>query len=206
VSKVIKLPIKNAGKFDLKPVVKLRKTDSSDQGQLNIFEVEREGRVVDLHRDSGFFDSALRVHEKDPDKAREMYTKAIAQGDHVSDAYCNLAIIESQLGNIAKAIDAFTRSLESDPRHFESHYNVANIYADAGNHELAVVHYEVAREINPTDPNIHYNLALVLALCERYDEALKSLDTYFKLSESGNSDEDAQKLKALLRTSSRSAN
>lgn len=206
MSKIIKLPIRNAGKFDLKPV-KRSKEKPEDSGQLDLFEQGPKGKVVELRPESGTFGAALNLHESNPAQAIAMYKRAIDLGDHVADAYCNLAILESNAGNIAKAINGFTKSLESEPRHFEAHFNLANLYADAGNLDLSIVHYEVAAELASDDPNIFYNLALVHALKEDYQKALEELDKYFALTEGADVHEEANKLKALLkRSTSRSAN
>lgn len=200
MAKVIKLPFKSSGRFDLKPVRKTRAARLEERGQLNIFQSQKETRILSINKEAENFESALRLHDTDNARAAELYRNAIEVGDHVSDAYCNLGILESQKGNESVAIDCFTQALEKDPRHYEAHFNLANIYADAGNLKLAKLHYEVAREVNDEDPNLHYNLAIVLASLELYELALKSLRIYFTLSNSGR-DQDAEKFMVLLENS-----
>jgi len=205
MAKVIKFPFKTSGRFDLKPVRKKRTSKLEQHGQLNIFEKDKKARIVSINKNSGSFEAALNSHDINATEASELYKKAIEKGDHVSDAYCNLGILESQGGNVSLAIDCFTSSLEKDPRHYEAHFNLANIYADAGNLKLAKLHYEIAREVNEEDPNLHYNLAIVLASSEFYNPALEALQTYFKLS--GNvADHDAEKLMILLKNSVKQTN
>ena len=100
------------------------------------------------------------MDERHDDRAEELYRRAIAEGDLVADAYCNLGIIASQAGRIAKAFDCFTKSLEHHSRHFESHYNLGNLYLEGDNLRLAKMHYELAAKINPTFPNLYFNLGL----------------------------------------------
>ena len=159
MAKVIKLPFKSTGRFDLKPVRKKRAAKLEEHGQLNIFQQRERARVVSINEKSGSFESALRLHDQNIEEASNLYRKAIENGDHEADAYCNLGILESQKGNESAAIDCFTKALEKDPRHYEAQFNLANIYADAGNLKLAKLHYEVAREISDEDPNLHYKLA-----------------------------------------------
>ena len=200
MAKVIKFPFKSSGRFDLKPVRKRRASKLEEHGQLNIFQRTDKTRIVSINKGSGTFESALRVHDSNLEEASALYKEAIEKGDHLSDAYCNLGILESQKGNETAAIDCFTKALEQDPRHYEAQFNLANIYADAGNLKLAKLHYEIAREISDEDPNLHYNLAIVLASAEFYDQALNSLKMYFNLNEAGR-DTDAEKFMILLENS-----
>ena len=79
----------------------------------------------------------MLLDEREDRRAADSYRRAIAEGDCPADAYCNLGIIESKAGRMAKAFDCFTKSLEHDPRHFESHYNLGNLYFEEDNLRLA---------------------------------------------------------------------
>ena len=176
MAKVIQFPSPNPEKFGFKPVRKKKHTDTPPpkQGQLNLF---AGGKMVSLNQLSPF-EEALMLDEQGNEKAKEIYTKAIQQGDSVADAYCNLGILESEQKNFTKAIDCFTRGLKEDPRHFEAHYNLANLYAEVGNIPLAKLHYQMSIEIEPTFPNSHFNLGLTLAMNKEIDEAVQALLTY----------------------------
>ena len=115
-------------------------------------------------------------------RAEKLYRKAIAEGDHVSDAYCNLGIIESKAGRTAKAFDCFTKALEYDSRHFEAHYNLGNLYFEADNLRLAKMHYELAAEIRSDFPSLHFNIGLVLALMGERKAAITAFDKYRLMS------------------------
>ncbi len=110
--------------------------------------------------------------------AEELYRQAIAQGDLVADAYCNLGILESQAGRLTKAFDCFAQALEQDARHFEAHYNLGNLYFDGNDLRLARMHYELAAEIDPAFPNLYYNLGLVLALSGEKKAAIDAFARY----------------------------
>ena len=120
------------------------------------------------------FEEALLLDERGDCRAANAYGRAIAEGDLVADAYCNLGIMESKAGRMAKAFDCFTKSLEHNPRHFESHYNLGNLYFEGDNLRLARMHYELAAEINPTFPNLYFNLGLVLALLGEHNAAIEA--------------------------------
>jgi len=72
----------------------------------------------------------LLLHEQGDTQAVEFYREAIAAGDNIAEAYCNLGIIDLDRGNMVGALDNFTQSLKHDPRHVEAHYNLANLYYD----------------------------------------------------------------------------
>lgn len=177
MAKVIQFPSPAPEKFGFKLVRKKGKVRKSKPGQLDLFS---EGRVVNLHQLSRF-DEALLLDDRGDKKAKEVYLKAIEEGDAVADAYCNLGILESHEGNFSKAVDCFTNCLKENPRHIEAHYNLANLYAEAGNLGLAKLHYNISIELDPYFPNSHFNLGLTLAMNKEIDQAILSMQAYCRL-------------------------
>src|SRR5260221_2311770 len=177
MAKVIQFPTPGLEKFGFKPVRKKGEDNKIKPAQLDLFSA---GKVVSLHKLSRV-EEALMLDDLGDKKAKEVYQKAIAEGDSVADAYCNLGILESQEGNISKAIDCFTKCLKENPRHFEAHYNLANLYAEVGNLALAKVHYGISIEIEPHFPNSHFNLGLTFAMNKEVEEAIQSLKAYCRL-------------------------
>jgi tetratricopeptide (TPR) repeat protein len=177
MAKVIAFPTPGPEKFGFKPVKKKKLNDFEKQGQLNLFS---GGKVVSLNRLSPF-EEALLLDDQHDSRAKELYLKAIEQGDSIADAYCNLGILESEEKNYTKAIDCFTLSLKEDPRHYEAHYNLANLYAEIGNLPLAKIHYQLSITIEPEFPNSHFNLGLTLAMSKEGAEAIQSLNAYKQL-------------------------
>src|SRR5215471_1102232 len=98
----------------------LRQIEAELQGQLNLFRHE-QAKVVRLLTP---FEEALLIHDQegDSERAAEFYREAIAEGENVADAYCNLGIIELKRGGEARALDCFSLALKDDPRHVEAHY------------------------------------------------------------------------------------
>jgi tetratricopeptide (TPR) repeat protein len=162
-----------------------RKKDASitpsvpTKAQLNLF---TGGKVLRLNPLSAFEEALLVDDHGDTRSAKLQYLKAIQEGDSVADAYCNLGILETQEGNVSKAIDYFTQSLKHDPRHYESHYNLANLYAEVGNYGLAKIHYQIAIEIEPEFANSYFNLGLALALNKEFSEAVRLLKKYRQMT------------------------
>lgn len=189
MAKVIKLPVPTPEKFGPERVRKKRTEKGKVPGQLDLF---TSGRIIRLHQLTSFEEGLLLDDSGDKKGARSAYLKAIEDCECISDAYCNLGILESQEGNIAKAIDCFTKCLKEDPRHHEAHYNLANLYAEVGNFALAKVHYEIAIEIEPSFVNSYFNLGLTLAMTRQFKDAVRVLDQYKRLSppEAGKQAED----------------
>jgi tetratricopeptide (TPR) repeat protein len=161
-----------------------KKNDNEGQekpkrNQLNLF---TGAKIIRLNQLSEFEEALLLDDQGDLKAARQHYLKAIAEGDSISDAYCNLGILEWQDGNITKAIDCFTNSLKHQPRHYEAHYNLANLYAEVGNFNLAKIHYQISIELEPEFSNCYFNLGLTLAMNKEFKEAVKILSTYRNLT------------------------
>lgn len=179
MAKVVKFPTPSPAKFGLQKVRKQRGKCVEKPGQLNLF---TGGKVVRLNQLSLFEEALLLDDNGDRIAAKNLYNKAIEANDCMPDAYCNLGIIESLEGNIAKAINCFTRCLKNEPRHYEAHYNLANLYSEISNFPLAKAHYEIAIELEPSFPNSYFNLGLSLAMNKEYKEAVVALIQYKDLA------------------------
>jgi Flp pilus assembly protein TadD len=175
MAQIIKLPAQ-AAKFDYKRV-KGRRRIADNPNQLSLFP-PTIAKILTLAPGQSVFEQALALDERGDARAEELYRQAIAEGDCVADAYCNLGILQSRQGNAAKAVDSFTTSLKHNPRHFEAHFNLGNLYFDVDNFRLAQIHFQIAAEIDPVFPNVYFNLALVQALNNDFAAAVVSVTTY----------------------------
>ena len=155
----------------------IKQIEAELQGQMSLFRPEG-GQIARLLTP---FEEALLLHEQGDMQALEFYGEAIAAGDNVAEAYCNLGIIELEQGNRIGALDNFTQSLKHDPRHVEAHYNLANLYYDAGDFPLARLHYEAATQIEPNFSLVYYNLALVYHRLANVAGAREALHKYKEL-------------------------
>src|ERR1044071_9882676 len=115
----------------------IRQIEAELQGQLSLFRAAEQAKVARLLTP---FEEALLLHDTNDPKAADSYLEAINEGDNVAEAYCNLGIINKDLGNVSKALDNFTLALKHEPRHVEAHYNLGNLYFDAGELPLARLH------------------------------------------------------------------
>lgn len=170
----------------------LKQIESELQGQLSLFRpvASQVARLLTP------FEEALLLHEQGDAAAAEFYTQAIAEGDNVAEAFCNLGIIDLDRGNVIGALDHFTQSLKHDPRHVEAHYNLGNLYYDAGDFPLARLHYEAAAQIEPNFSLVYYNLALVYHRLTDVAAATGALQKYKELEPS---DEEIELVDQLLK-------
>jgi len=177
MGKILQFSTKQQSKFGLERV----KHGTDNANQTSLFS-SGSGPILTLPSHFGSFAEALLLDDRNDSRAEKLYREAVAESDHVSDAYCNLGIIESKAGRTAKAFDCFTKALEYDPRHFEAHYNLGNLYFEADNLRLAKMHYELAAEIRSDFPSLHFNIGLVLALMGERQAAINAFDKYRMLS------------------------
>src|SRR5882672_3019642 len=166
----------------------IRQIEAELQGQLNLFRGFEVGKLARLLTP---FEEALLLHEQGDPKAVESYVEAISDGDNLPEAYCNLGIINKDLGDVGKALDNFTLSLKHEPRHVEAHYNLGNLYFDAGELSLARLHYEAAAQIEPGFSLVYFNLALVHHKLGDLTRALSALETYKQLRQPDDEEIDA---------------
>jgi len=198
MAQIIKFPAP-ASKFGYKRARKHARA-ADPPNQLQLFPAPRAA-ILSFSPAGSAFEQALALDERDEDRAAELYQLAIAEQDCVADAHCNLGIIHSRQGRMAKAIDSFTLALQHQPRHLEAHFNLGNIYFDLKEYRLAQVHYQVATELDPSFPNAYFNLALVLAINHDLASAVTALTTYQELApipEGRKADELLQSLKKTL--------
>src|SRR6266436_6774457 len=144
----------------------IRQIEAELQGQLHLFRGAECTRVSRLLTP---FEEALLLHEQGDVKAAESYQEAISDGDNVAEAYCNLGIINLDLGQRSKALDDFS---------------------------LARLHYEAAAQIESGFSLVYFNLALVYHRIGDLASALSALERYKQLSPD---DEEIEAVDQLLK-------
>ena len=172
----------------------IRQIEAELQGQLSLFRGPEVSRVAHLRTP---FEEALLLDDQNDPKAIESYLEAISDGDNVAEAYCNLGIINKDLGNVGKALDNFTLALKHEPRHVEAHYNLGNLYFDAGQLPLARLHYEAAAQIEPRFSLVYFNLALAHFKLNDLTAALAAIANYTELRQPD--DEETEAINQLLK-------
>lgn len=183
MARVVQFPVNPPAKLGPKKANRKKKPNLEDYGQMNLFDqLDDQTPVLSLPKSNSFFEEALQLDEQGNPEAERYYLLAIENSESAEDALCNLGILKSVQGDLAKSIDYLTQCLKVNPRHFEAHYNLGNVYSDLGNLELAKVHYELSTQIEPHYPNSYYNLGLVLVSMKKYKEAIRVINTYVSLA------------------------
>lgn len=157
------------------------------EGQMNMFDTGapgtgRLGDVVPLPLQTGLFETAIMLDDRNDPRAEEMYRRAAEAGDYPADAWCNLGVLMSLKREMDQAFDCFAQSLSIEPRHAESHYNIGNLYFEYGDFKLARMHYEKAIECDSELASAYFNLGLVTALTEDYKTAFDALSHYKRIA------------------------
>ncbi len=175
-----------------------------NEGQMTLFggaPSRREpGKVVPLPLQMSPFDAALMLDEQGDERAEEIYTKAIENGDRTADAWCNLGVLKSIEGDLDCAFDCFAQSLATTPRHAESHYNIANLYFEIGDLLLARTHSRIALDVDREFTNAWFNYGLVTALAEDYQTAFEALNHYKQLAPGAEGESIADELIGYIQT------
>jgi len=191
-----KRPLDNVIRFPVEAVTRLgfqraergnsRTVKMEDEGQMTLFGEPAArpvpGKVVPLPLQLSSFEEALMLDEQGDERAEDIYTRAIEEGDRVADAWCNLGVMRSVEGDLDSAFDCFAQSLAAAPRHAESHYNIANLYFEIGDLRVARTHYEIALDVDNDFVNAWFNYGLVTALGEDYRTARDALSRYKQLA------------------------
>jgi tetratricopeptide (TPR) repeat protein len=170
------------------------------EGQINMFNAgavdpTRLGDVVPLPLQTGFFETAILLDDRNDPRAEDMYRRAAEEGDYPADAWCNLGVLKSIKRDMDQAFECFAQSLALEPRHAESHYNIGNLYFEYGDLKLARLHYEKAIECDSNLASAYFNLGLVTALTEDYKTAYDALSHYKRIAP----DEDMSVAEELMR-------
>jgi tetratricopeptide (TPR) repeat protein len=194
-SNVIRFPVEAVSRFGFErshPGRADRASRMEAEGQMNLFGLDapasaapaapRMGAVVPLPLQMSPFEAAIMLDDHNDPRAEDAYRRAIAEGDFVPDAWCNLGVLRSIRRDLDGAYECFAQSLAADPRHAEAHYNIGNLYFEFGDLKLARMHYEKAIEIDPELASAWFNLGLVTALTEDYQTAYDSLAHYRSIS------------------------
>jgi tetratricopeptide (TPR) repeat protein len=172
----------------------IRQIEAELQGQLSLFRGAQDARISRLRSP---FEEALMLDDQNDPKAVESYLEAIDNGDNIAEAYCNLGVINKNLGLVSKALDNFTLALKHEPRHVEAHYNLGNLYFDAGELPLASLHYEAAAQIEPRFSLVYFNLALAYFKLNDLTAALAAIANYKELRQPD--DEETEAINQLLK-------
>jgi tetratricopeptide (TPR) repeat protein len=118
---------------------------------------------------------AVRHHQAgELAQAEKIYRQILTLDRQHADALHLLGVIESGVGNYAKATDLISRAIAVNPQAAAYHSNLGNALKDQGKFDEAVASYERAVQIKPDFAQAHYNLGVALTELGRLDDAVAS--------------------------------
>ena len=100
---------------------------------------------------------------RQPGKAIDDFTKAIAIDTNYSSAYLNRGTVYHELGDTAKAIKDYHKALKAAPNLQQAYNNLGNLYLNRGDLNSAISNYNCALTIMPTFPESYNGRGLAYA-------------------------------------------
>jgi len=135
--------------------------------------VELKPASYDFQADLGY----VYTREKKYSQAVDSYQKAIALGIDYPFTFFNLGVTYIGLGNLAEAEAAFRRAVDLKPGYAEALYNIGWISEQRGQVDMAEKSYRESLEKNPGYVDSYVGLARLYATQQRYQEAVRELQT-----------------------------
>ncbi|KAJ7209968.1 hypothetical protein O6H91_Y479700 [Diphasiastrum complanatum] len=118
----------------------------------------------------------------DYDAAVKALTDAITMKPDYADAHCDLGSALHALNDDDRAMGEFQRALDLMPGHLDALYNLGGLLRDSGKFERAAEMYTKVLGIRPSHWQAHLNRAVALLGSGDVDDAKKSLQEAFKLT------------------------
>lgn len=118
----------------------------------------------------------LALQLRQPERAAELLSKAVALRSDSVEAHYNLGVVLEAQGRLDEAAASYHRALELRPAFAEAHYNLGVLLDKQGRWDEAAASFRRALEIRPDVAEAHNNLGAVLKKLGRLDEAIASFE------------------------------
>ena len=125
-----------------------------------------------------WFDRALDLEQSDPQRAYELYLRALAADPEHVEATINVGRLCSASGDSRRAAAYFRQATRMDSAHPVAHFNLAVTLHDLGDMPGAAEAYRVALLHDPHFADAHYNLATLLEQQGDAEEAFRHFQAY----------------------------
>ncbi|TNF82720.1 MAG: tetratricopeptide repeat protein [Acidobacteria bacterium] len=104
----------------------------------------------------------LLVLEGRTEEAHRSFEQAAKKNEELAQPRFNLAVLEEEAGNLARAVDLYEETIELAPNHFEAQFNLGRLYGLRGNLDRQQKLYEAALSSNPEFIRGYFFLAKLL--------------------------------------------
>jgi len=122
----------------------------------------------------------LKLYEK----AIDAYQYALAIDDKLDIAYRNMGDAYIRIRKYKDAIEALNRVIELSRPEDVIHEAIGHCFHKMGNFADARFHYRKASHLNPEDSRIYYKIAVTYCKEERWESAVKQLETAMRIHKS----------------------
>ena len=138
---------------------------------------ENKKEIVRENHRSFFVDHYKRgvtaLETRNFEGAVEEFTKAVTIYSEDGNAYNNLGVSYSRLGENQKALDAFKQATDVDPSSVSAWKNLGGSYMTVGQSDLAMQAFEKILELDPDDAEARYSLGDAYFRAKDYEKALQ---------------------------------
>lgn len=145
---------------------------------------ERSHRAAKRAIASKLFAEALSEHNKNPQRAIELYTDIIKLDNTNVAAYNNRGSLRRQIGAIDGAMEDFNKAIGLDPNNAISYNNRGNLKQQLNDEDGAMSDYDRAIELNGNNDSAHNNKADLLMKLGELSKALSEVNKAIELDDS----------------------
>lgn len=131
---------------------------------------------------SKFFTEALAEHDKNPQKAIELYTKVLALNETNVSAYNNRGILKKEIGDIEGAMKDYNKAILLNPKDTDVYNNRGILKKLLGDISGAIEDLNKAIELSPMDTDLYTNRGLLKALEDKNFEALEDYNKAIEIN------------------------
>ncbi len=146
--------------------------------QLLAFAQLNTDRILTIGRNALYFDDYVL--------SIQYFNQVIRIKPHLAEPYMYRAMAKIQLGDYAGAELDATLAIERNPFMPQAHYVRGFANRQLNSNEQAAIDFSKALEFSPSNINILMNRMDALVRIEKYDDALKDLDTYISRQPNNN--------------------
>ncbi|MBE6307882.1 MAG: tetratricopeptide repeat protein [Bacteroidales bacterium] len=172
----------NSAKESLEEVRDLKETVTVLKQKIEKSE-ENAKRAARKAHISKLFAEAIIEHEKDPNKAIELYTKIIAIAK-LPEVYNNRALIKQNIGDVNGALEDFNEALVLNPKDITVYNNRGVLKKEQKDYIGSMSDYNRAQEIDPNKATTYNNRADLYITLGKLNEALDDINRCITLDAS----------------------
>ena len=127
--------------------------------------LDLSNKLIELHGDKSFLlniNGIINLSLENWQNALLAFKKTLKQDNKFIEAYNNLGVTYSHLGENSKAIENYKKAIELNKDYASAYNNLATQHDDFGEYSIAIINYTKALKCNPEHLNAQNNLIRLL--------------------------------------------